>query len=111
MKRTVISYRVRPETAAVNEELIGRVFDELVQVGPANVSYTAFALEDGVSFLHVVEVDEGDNPIPALASFKRYTEAVLDRCQEQPVVNQAREIGTYRSSGWASSKPSPQPHR
>jgi hypothetical protein len=111
MKRTVISYKVRPDTAAVNEELIRSVFDELAQVGPTNVSYTAFALEDGVSFVHVVEVDESDNPIPALTSFKRYTEAVLERCQEQPVVNQAREIGTYRGSGSAASKPSPQPHR
>ena len=108
MKRTVISYKVRPETAAVNEELIRGVFDELTQIEPANVSYTAFALEDGVSFVHVVEVDEGDNPIPALTSFKRYTEAVLDRCQEQPVVNQAREIGTYRGSAREPGAPSPQ---
>jgi hypothetical protein len=42
MKRTVISYQVRPETAAVNEELIRGVFNELAQ-----------------------------NPIPALTSFKR----------------------------------------
>jgi hypothetical protein len=78
---------VRPETAAVNEQLIRGVFDELAQAEPANVRYRAFALDDGVSFLHVVEVEEGDNPIPALPSFKRYSEAVLERCHEQPVVN------------------------
>jgi hypothetical protein len=96
MKRTIISYTVRPATAKVNEELIRDVFDELAEVEPENVRYTAYALEDGVSFLHLVEVKDGENPIPDLASFKRYTEAVLERCQQQPVVNQAREVGTYR---------------
>jgi hypothetical protein len=96
MKRTVVSYTVRPETAKVNEELIRGVFDELAQVEPANVRYTAYALDDGVSFLHIVEVEDGENPIPDLASFKRYSEAVLERCQQQPLVNRAREVGAYR---------------
>jgi hypothetical protein len=95
MTRTVVSYKVRPETSSVNEDLIRGVFAELAQLQPENVRYTAFALEDGVSFIHVVEVEDGDNPIPALPSFKRYTEAVLERCQEPPIVNQAREIGAY----------------
>jgi hypothetical protein len=99
MKRTVISYTVRPETAKVNEELIRGVFDELAQVEPENVRYTAYALEDGVSFVHIVEVEHGENPIPDLASFKRYTEGVLERCQQQPVVSQAREVGAYRGKG------------
>jgi hypothetical protein len=96
MTRTVISYKVRPETAAVNEELIRSVFDELAQLAPDNLRYTALLLEDGTSFMHIVEVEEGENPVPALTSFKRYTEAVLERCQEPPVVNQAREVGAYQ---------------
>jgi hypothetical protein len=99
MKRTVISYKVRPETAAVNEELIRGVFDELAHVAPENMNYTALLLEDGVSFVHLVEVEEGENPVPPLASFKRYAEAVRERCQEPPAVNQAREVGAYRPGG------------
>lgn len=99
MRRTIISYQVHPEAAAVNEQLIRGVFDELARLRPENVCYRAVVLDDGLSFMHIVEVERGENPIPALASFKRYSEAVLERCQEPPIVNQAREIGAYRRSG------------
>jgi hypothetical protein len=95
MKRTMVSYKVRPETAAANEELVRAVFDELARAAPENVRYTAFVLEDGVSFVHIVDVEDGDNPIPGLTAFKRYANAVLERCEEQPVVNRARAIGMY----------------
>ena len=111
MRRTVISYKVRPETAAVNEELLRGVFVELARVEPDNVRWTALVLEDGVTFIHTVEVVHGENPIPALTSFKRYNEAVLERCEEQPAVSQAREIGAYRGSGSQPSAPSQQPER
>jgi hypothetical protein len=109
MRRTLISYTVRAETAALNEELIRAVFDELARVRPENVRYTALVLDDGVSFTHIVEVRDGVNPIPELASFKRYTEAVLERCQEPPVVNQAREIGAYEGLPAGPRKASRQP--
>lgn len=111
MRRTVISYKVRPETAEVNEELLRGVFDELARVKPDNVRWTAFVLEDGVTFIHTVEVVHGENPIPALTSFKRYNEAVLERCEEQPAVSQAREIGAYQGSGSQPSARSQQPER
>jgi hypothetical protein len=92
----MITYKVRPETAASNAELIRGVFDELADAAPENVRYTALVLEDGVSFVHLVEVEDGENPIPELAAFKAYSEAVRERCQEPPVVSQARELGSYR---------------
>jgi hypothetical protein len=111
MRRTVISYKTRPDAAAVNEELLRGVFDELARVKPDNVRWTALVLEDGVSFIHTVEIERGENPIPGLTSFKRYSEAVLERCAEQPAVNEAREIGTYRGVGSQPSSPSRQPER
>jgi hypothetical protein len=96
MKRTMVTYKVRPEAAAVNEELIRGVFGELAQAEPQNVRYTAFVLGDGVTFVHIVEIEDGENPIPQLGSFKRYTEAVLERCEDQPVVTEPRVVGTYR---------------
>jgi hypothetical protein len=95
MRPTIITYKVRPESAAVNEKLIRAVFDELAHAAPDNVRYTVFALGDEVSFVHIVEVEGGENPLPGLMSFKRYTESVLERCQEPPSVNEAREVGSY----------------
>ena len=111
MRRTVISYKTRPDTAAVNEELLRSVFDELARVKPDNVRWTALVLEDGVTFIHTVEVEHGENPTPALDSFKRYSEAVLERCEQQPAVNEAREIGAYRGPGSEPSTPSRQRER
>jgi hypothetical protein len=96
MRRTMISYKVRPEAAEDNERLIRGVFDELSEAAPENVRYVALVLEDGVSFVHLVEVEDGDNPIPELSSFKRYSESVVERSEAAPVVNQARAVGSYR---------------
>jgi hypothetical protein len=95
MRPTIITYKVRPENAALNEKLIRAVFDELAHVAPDNVQYIVFALADGLSFVHVVEVEGGKNPPLGLTSFKRYTESVLERCQGPPSVNDAREVGSY----------------
>ena len=102
MKRSIISYKVKPDQAALNEELIRDVFDELGERDPPGVRYEAFVLEDGVSFVHVVEYD-GENPIPDLRAFKRYSAEVRERCEGQPVVSQAREIGSV-GLAWASRR-------
>jgi hypothetical protein len=102
MKRTMVSYKVKPDQAAVNEELLRDVFDELRELDPPGVRYEAFVLDDGVSFVHLVEYD-GDNPIPELATFKRYTAEVRERCEAPPVVSQPREIGSV-GLAWAARR-------
>ena len=53
MSRTLVRYRVKPEEAARNEELVRRVYEELHCTTPAGLRYATFALEDGVSFVHL----------------------------------------------------------
>jgi hypothetical protein len=93
MTRTMVRYKVRPDQAALNEELIDGVFAELHELRPEAFSYRVFVLEDGVSVVHVVEY-EGANPLPALASFKRYSADVRDRLEEGPVFSELRQIGS-----------------
>ena len=87
------SYKVAPEEAALNEELIRGVFEELHELRPEAFSYRVFVLEDGVSVVHIVEY-EGSNPLPGLASFKRYNADVRARLQEGPAFSELREIGS-----------------
>jgi hypothetical protein len=94
MTRRMVHYKVHPEQAEINEQLIGAVFEELRELDPPGVRYEAFVLADGVSFVHLVEHEDGPNPIPELASFKRYTAQVRERCAEPPVVTDARLIGS-----------------
>jgi hypothetical protein len=94
MTRTMVRYRVRSDQAALNEKLIRAVFDELRSRAPEGFRYQVFVLDDGVSFVHIVEHEPGANPLPEMPAFKRYTAAVRERCQEQPLVTGVRVLGS-----------------
>ena len=53
MKRVMVRYKVKPDRAAENEELIRAVYDELAQTKPSGFRYATFQLDDGVSFVHL----------------------------------------------------------
>ncbi len=99
MRRVMVRYKVKPEQAAENEELVRAVYDELHRTEPAGLRYATFQLEDGVTFVHLASVatDAGPNPLTGLESFKRFQAGVAERCDEPPVVTAAREIGSFRA--------------
>jgi len=98
MKQVIVRYRVKPERAAENEELVRAVYAELQETKPAGLRYATFQLDDGVSFVHIssTETADGSNPLSGVQAFKRFQENVDDRCEEGPVVSTVREIGSYR---------------
>ena len=98
MKRVIVRYRVKPEEAAHNEELVRAVYEELHTARPADLRYATFVAEDGVSFFHVasIEATDGRSALPELAAFQRFQENIGERCDEPPVVTELREVGTYR---------------
>jgi len=53
MKQVIVRYRVKPERAAENEELVRAVYAELQETKPAGLRYATFQLDDGVSFVHI----------------------------------------------------------
>jgi hypothetical protein len=72
----VIRYKTRPESAGLR--------------------YVAFRLEDGVSFLHVVEIAGNENPLATSAAFREFQSGIEDRCVEGPTPSDAMVIGNYR---------------
>ena len=95
MKQVMVRYRVRPERADENEELVRAVYAELHETKPAGLHYATFRLDDGVSFLHLSAHDNvGPSPLTNLEAFKRFQENIADRCDEAPVVTSLTEIGT-----------------
>ena len=98
MKHVIVRYKVKPERAAENEELVRAVYAELHETKPARLRYATFQLDDGVSFVHVASTDTEDGPSPLsdVTAFKRFQENIDDRCDEGPVVSSVREIGPYR---------------
>ena len=97
MKRVMVRYRVKADRAEENVGDIAKVFEELHHRRPAGLRYGSFRLEDGVTFVHLAEIDtaDGSNPLTATAAFKAFQAALKDRCEEPPVATELHEVGTY----------------
>jgi hypothetical protein len=101
MKQVIVRYKVKPERAAENEELVLAVYAELHETRPAGLRYATFQADDGVSFVHLASTDteDGQSPLSQVQAFKRFQKNIHDRCEEGPVVSELREIGSYRLLG------------
>ena len=100
MNPVMVRYRVKPERASENVELVRAVYDELQETRPEGLRYATFMLDDGVSFVHLAEHDEdGPNQLTQLASFERFQEGIAERCDEAPVVSEVSTVGAYRLLG------------
>src|SRR5215217_3667590 len=97
MRQVMVRYRVKPNAAARNEELVRRVYEELRETAPVGLRYATFVLEDGVSFVHIASVETGDdhNPLTGVAAFRAFQEGIDDRCDELPVAAGLWEVGSY----------------
>ena len=93
MTRVVVRYRVRPECAEENERLVRAVFDELSAAGPPGLSYQSNVLADGVTFVHVVDGDDG--ALRDLPAFRRFAWTVGERCDDPPEQSTFRVLGHY----------------
>jgi hypothetical protein len=93
----MVRYKVKPEQAARNEELVRAVYDELHRTEPEGLRYATFKLEDGVTFIHLSDSDADDNPLSEVEAFKAFQAGVRERCVEPPVVSDLSEVGSF---GW-----------
>jgi hypothetical protein len=99
MATTMVQYRVKPESAEQNQQLIEAVFSELDRREPEGFTYKVFRLEDGVSFVHVViEHDDIDHPdsLQALPAFQAFIADIVDRCDVPPMAQGATVVGGFR---------------
>ena len=97
MKHVMIRYRVKPDRAAENEELVRAVYAELHRTQPDGFRYATYQLDDGVSFVHVAtHAEGGPSPLAELEAFQWFQKDIADRCDEPPALSELREIGSYR---------------
>jgi hypothetical protein len=92
-----VRYTVKDGRGDENQRLIEQVFGELAKDGPSGLKYSAFRLEDGVTFVHVVSHDseETRNSFRELPAFKAFLAGLEERCEVQPVTTRLREVGSY----------------
>jgi hypothetical protein len=104
MKRVVIQYKVKPEHAGRNVELLHEVYDELERTQPEGLGHAVLRFADGLSFIHIAEeTEEAAGRIFGLESFQRFEAGIADRCEVPPAVQPASEVGSFRL--FASSSP------
>jgi hypothetical protein len=92
----MVRYRVKPDQAERNEQLVRAVYEELHRVEPDGLRYETFRLEDGVSFVHIAEQEGLTSPLTELKAFKEFQNRIEERCDEPPVVMELSEIGSFR---------------
>jgi hypothetical protein len=92
----VVRYTTKPECADDNARLIEAVFAELADNRPEGLHYTAFRLDDGVTFLHVAVIDGEDNPLAHSLAFGEFQSGIAERVTDGPVPSDATVVGSYR---------------
>ena len=96
MRQVMVRYKVKPNRVEENEQLVRAVYEELAATEPVGLRYATFRLDDGVSFVHIASVEGEHNPLAEVEAFARFQAEVRDRCEEQPVVTELHEVGSYR---------------
>jgi hypothetical protein len=99
MSQMMVRYTVKPEHVEHNEELVRAVYAALDEARPDGLRYATFRLDDGVTFVHIVETEDGTDPLPGLPAFQRFVEGIGERCDEGPTPAKMSAIGTYRFLG------------
>jgi hypothetical protein len=88
--------KIKPENVADAEAAIEKVFAAIEQAQPAGVRYALSRLADGVTFVVLLELEGGDNPLQALPAFVEFQEDLKQWMAEPPTVEQMTVIGSYR---------------
>jgi hypothetical protein len=95
MRRVIVRYRVKPDRADENEELVRAVYKALDEAKPAGLRYATLRLDDGVSFVHLSESESDTSPLTEVSAFKAFQKDIADRTDEQPVVTNVEVVGSY----------------
>lgn len=96
MTTVMIRYKVKPGEVGRNLELIRAVYEEMEAARPEGLGYATFRLEDGVSFVDFVSMEDGPGALSRIEAFGRFRSTLDERCDEPPTITDLREVGSYR---------------
>lgn len=92
----VVRYITKPEAADENARLVAAVYAELSETRPDGLRYATLRLDDGVSFVHIAEVDTEPNPLNSSKAFAAFQAGLGERVAEGPNPRDATVVGSYR---------------
>jgi hypothetical protein len=96
MTARMVTYRVKDGRADENSAYVRDVMADLDARSTEGVAYSVYLLEDGVTFLHVVDEDGEGGRLQVSEAFQRFTATLVeDRCADTPQLHQMTLVGSY----------------
>lgn len=92
-KTQVVRYRTADWAADDNQTAIEKVFRELDEFAPGDLSYRVY--RNGTEFIHIVATD--DDPLGAIPAFQEFVAGLRTRLAVQPEFDPVTLIASYLS--------------
>ena len=93
----IVQSKVKEESVAEVDAAAGRMFAAIEQAQPEGIRYGSFRLADGVTYVAVLQVEDGiENPLPGLPEFREFQEGLAGWVAEPPAAGPATVVGSYR---------------
>jgi hypothetical protein len=97
MKVWIVRAKVKTEHVAAIEAAGQRVYAALEREQPQGIRYTTCRLPDGVTYVNLLELDDGvDNPLLALPEGQAFQEGLKTWMAEPPTSERLTVVGSYR---------------
>lgn len=97
MNVLMVRSKVKAEHVSDVEAAIKDLFATLHHAQFQGIRYASCQLRDGVSYIALLEVDEGvTNPLPSLPAFQAFQEKLKQWIAEPPTTEQMTVSGSYR---------------
>jgi hypothetical protein len=93
MMRVLVTYKVKADRVAENEELVRAVYAELHAIGDPDIHYATFKKEDGVSFVHFASFPSKEKQA-ILSGCAAFQADLKDRCEIPPSPAPLTEVGS-----------------
>lgn len=97
MSVMMVRAKVKADSVDQVEASARRMFAAIEQAQPQGVRYASCKLPDGVTFVAVLELEDGtNNPLAALPEFREFQESLKGWMAEPPAAEPLTVVGSYR---------------
>jgi hypothetical protein len=96
MSVQMASAKVEPESVTAVQAATRKMFAAINAAQPKGLRYASLLLADGVTFVAMVQLDDGvENPIPEFPEFKEL-QKVVEGSRAESAVQTLTVVGSYR---------------
>lgn len=98
MSMMIVRSTIKAEHVAEVEAAARAMFSEIDAAQPQGVRYTSSKLADGVTFVAILELQDGvENELPKIRAFREFQGSLKDWVEAPPIPEQLTVVGSYRS--------------